>query len=331
LSYARFSWVIPKGITEEFRRQLAYNKIEINENRFVGFLFIYGLFLGIGIGANASLFFEFSFIIAFLITFLAFVVIVYLILKMKSESTGKFVESVLPDALRLVASNMKSGLTTERALFVAGRPEFGALQTELKNASKRISSGEKTEFALFGISEKINSIVLGKTIWLITQGIKSGGQIANLLFQLSDDLKNQYSLEQEIKSNISMYILLILFAALFGAPLLFGVSTFIVEVLTNQLSNTPTIDLGSIQTSSKFNLIKGFATGNRELVSTEFILMFSMIMLVFTTLFSSLTIGVLNSGKETAGIRYMLPLLLGAFAVFFFSRALLAYFFGNLL
>jgi len=329
--YARFSTFIPKSIILSFKSLLAYNNIDMDENKFVGFVFIYGLFLGIGLAANALLFFALSPLMVFFVSFLGFVFLIFLFLKMKSEAKGKAVEAVLPDALRLIASNMKSGLTTERSLFVAARPEFGALQIELRNASKRIASGEQVEEALKGISDNINSESLKKTIWLISQGIRSGGQIANLLCQLSDDLKDQQSLDAEISSNISIYILLILFSAIAGAPLLFGISSFIVEVITSQLANTMALDVSSVPATGNLAAIKGFVSGGQSLISAGFIVFFSIVMLVFTTLFSALTIGVINNGKETGGIKFILPMLVGAFVLFFAARILLTQVFGNLI
>ncbi len=329
--YTRVSALIPKGIMQGLGRQFAYNHIQIDVRKFAGFLVLFSALLSIGIAANAFLFFAISPLVGFPVSFVGIIFTAYLLLKISSESKGKFVESILPDALQLIASNMKSGLTTEKSLFVAGRPEFGPLELELKNASKRIASGERMENALNGISEGINSSVLSKTMWLISRGIRSGGQIADLLFRLSDDLKSQQSLEEEANANISIYILLILFAAVFGAPVLFGISSFIVEVLTKQISTTPTIDVASLPTSSNFGLIKGFTGGRSDsAATTDFILTFSMVTLFITTIFSCITIGVINTGKEINGVKYIVPLVIAAFVVFFAVRALLVGVFGNL-
>ena len=330
--YARFSSLVPKPLFNAFKQQLIYNRIEMNPYKFTGFVFIYGFFLAIGVSLNAFLFLEIPVLAGFFVSFFAIIAGSYLYLKMKSEAKGKEVEKVLPDALRLIASNMKSGLTTEKALFVAGRPEFGPLQIELMNASKKIASGEKVEYALKGMADNINSPVFKKTMWLISQGIKSGGQIADLLFQLSDDLKNQGALDDEISSNISIYILLILFAAIAGAPLLFGISSFIVEILTKQMALTATADISSVPVTGNMSAIKGFLDkGSGETLAPDFIMNFSMIMLIFTTVFSALTIGVINNGKETAGLKYVLPMIIGAFLLFFGVRFILLQVFGSLL
>ncbi|MCR4368397.1 MAG: type II secretion system F family protein [archaeon] len=321
--------LIPKGIVESFGKLLNYNGIDMDKRRFTGFLFLFALFLGLGAAFNAYVFAFTHPAIAFAVVFFGIIFLAFALLRLSSESKGRYVEAILPDALRLVASNMKSGLTTERALFVAGRDEFGPLQIELRNASKRIASGERIEEVLKDIGSKINSPVLEKTMWLISEGIKSGGQISDLLFQLSDDLKDQNSLQDEVRSNISIYILLILFSAVFGAPLLFGVSSFIVEVLSKQIASTPTIDPASIQ-GAGLGPAMGFASGNKSLVSPEFIVTFSIIMLVLTTLFSSFTIGVINTGKEINGLKFVIPLTIAALIVFYSVRFLLGTFFGNL-
>lgn len=328
--FSRVSAFLPASVSRTFGRQLRYNNSPIDERELLGFLIVIGAALGLGVGVNAGAYFGVHPAIAFFAFFLGTPFVAYLLLRMSSESKGKFVETVLPDALQLIASNMKSGLTTERALFVAGRQEFGPLELELKTASKRISAGERVDVALFGISEGVNSNVLKKTIWLISQGIQSGGQIADLLLQLADDLKSQQALEDETKANISIYVMLIFFAALFGTPVLFGISSFIVQILTKQLASVPHIELGNVPGSSGLGPIKAFASGERNQLGATFIFDFSIVTLMLTTLFSALTIGVIEGGKEINGVKYIIPLLLGAFLIFFVVRAVLNMVFWNL-
>jgi len=251
--YERISSFLPRPIIDELRRQFIYNHIYIDERKFAGFMVLFTLLLSAGVSVICQYAFGLNILLTFIASAIGLFATAYLLLRMSSESKGKFVDTILPDALQLIASNMRSGLTTERSLFVAGRPEFGPLQYELRNASKRISSGERTDVALHGIALAINSTVLAKTMWLISRGIKSGGQIADLLFQLADDLKSQQALEEETRSNISIYVLLILFSAVFGAPVLFGISSFIVQILSKQMASAPQIDVDSLPTSSNLS------------------------------------------------------------------------------
>jgi flagellar protein FlaJ len=333
--YEGFSSLIPKKVYEAYKKEIIYNGLKIRPEKFIGFLFYFGLLGGIGAGLILNRFFKIDFLVTFIVFFLSTFILAFVLMRLKSESKGRIAENVLPDALQLVAANMKSGLTTERALFVAARPEFGPIQVELLNASKRISTGERVEKALLGISEAINSTVVEKTMWLISEGIKSGAQMADLLYQLSDDLKNEQAIKEEIKANISIYVILIIFAASIGGPLLFGVSSFIVQVLTTQISKTPEMTTskttGQSNMQGNLSLISQFASGKRKFVSIEFIIQFSVIMLIMTSFFASLTIGVINTGKEINGVKMIIPMIIISLIIFYSTRAVLLSVFKNLI
>src|SRR3989304_3937684 len=103
MAYQRIARLIPSHIADEVRRNLRYVGINIDADKFLGFLLAYGLALSFGVAINLYLFFGGA----------------YLWLSLRAEGKGRFVEGVLPDALQLIASNIKSGMTTERALFVS--------------------------------------------------------------------------------------------------------------------------------------------------------------------------------------------------------------------
>ena len=330
--YERISSLLPQALIAKFKKEMAYLGIEVNERSFLGFLLLFSIALSFGIALNLFLFFQIPVIISWISFSVFFFFGTFLWISIMSEGKGKFVEKILPDALQLIASNIKSGLTTERALFVSARPEFGPLEKELRFASKEILAGARVEEVLLAIPERIRSRVLERTMWLIAKGISSGGEIADLLIQLSDDLREQNSIQEEEKANTSMYIMLIFFSAAIGAPLLFGISTFIVEILSSQLSAVPIIQESDLQGISSGGAgIRGLTGGNADLISPEFIFMFSIIMLFFSSIFSSLTIGVINSGKEKNGVKYIPMILIISFVLFFVVRIILASFFGDLL
>jgi hypothetical protein len=171
-------------------------------------------------------------------------------------------------------------------------------------------------------------------MWLIARGISSGGQIADLLVQLSDDLRQQNSMQQEVKANISMYVMLIFFAAAFGAPVLFGITTFIVQIMDAQMTDMPSLEgVISSGAASRLGAASGFVTGmgDKDSITPEFIFNFTLILLFMTAFFASLTMGVINAGKETAGLKSFPMVLLISFAIFFGVRFALTMMFGNLI
>ncbi|MBU0636367.1 type II secretion system F family protein [Candidatus Micrarchaeota archaeon] len=332
--YQRIAAIVPKGFGDKITKSLNYLGITIDEKKFLGFLLAFGFAISIGIAVNLWLLFDLHFLFGFFGTFVLFVGGIYMWLNMAAEAKGQKVEIMLPDALQLIASNIKSGLTTERALFVSARPEFGPLEKELKHASREILAGEGMERALINMSSRVKSVVFERTLWLIAKGIQSGGQIADLLTQLSDDLREQRAIQDEGKAEMSLYILLILVSAAFGAPVLFGVSSFITQILTTQLQDLPTIDPEMIQQAGgRVSQITSFIpSGEREiLITPDFVVFFSIVAMFFTAVFAAMTIGVINSGKEKAGIKFFPIILVISLLLFYVIRLVLTEVFGTLL
>ncbi|MFH1588650.1 MAG: type II secretion system F family protein [Candidatus Diapherotrites archaeon] len=328
--YERINALIPKKMSDSFARELNYLNVQIPPKKVIGFIILFGLFLCLGLSINGYYLFGFPIDLAFVLFYLIYLITIYVWLSNRAESKGKFVESILPDALQLIASNIKSGLTTERALIVSARSEFGPFQEELRRASKMIMSGEKTENALASISTRIKSIELQRTLWLISEGIKSGGQISELLIELSDNLREQQAAKQEIGADVSIYVLLIFFTAGIAAPIMFGISSFIVEVLASKMASFASIEIPAAAMGGASKIASGML-GKTNSLSPGFILFFTMLNLVVVSVFSSLTIGVIGSGKEKAGAKFIPILLIFSFALFFAVRWIMFLLFGNIL
>jgi len=327
--YEKISEIIPRNILDAFKNELVYAGIDIEAKNFVGFIFVLGFAVAIAAGFGLQYFFVLNFFIGFIAGFLIAVGGSYYLLNQASESKGHFVEKILPDALQLIASNMKSGLTTEKALIVSARPEFGPLAFEFKQASKKMMAGERTEIALKEMTEKIRSKTFAKTIWLITEGINSGGEMANLLIQLSNDLREQNALQEEVKGNVSMYVMLISFASIIGAPLMFGISSFIVKIMAKQAGSLGGISedsLAMVSTGSPISVGSGGMA-----IQPEFIMFFSLITIVVIAIFGSFTIGIINSKSEKGGIKYIPLMIIASYIVYFITLIFLETSFSSLL
>jgi hypothetical protein len=172
-------------------------------------------------------------------------------------------------------------------------------------------------------------------MWLISRGIQSGGQIADLLIQLSDDIREQKGVQDESRAETSMYILLIFIASAFGSPILFGISSFIVQILTNQLTQLSGNGLSNFASGSSgggnLQVIVKLVSGERHGLSPEFVVNFSIVALFATSIFAALTLGVINAGKEKNGLKFIPFILVVGLALFFVIRIVLQGVFGSLL
>jgi flagellar protein FlaJ len=300
---------------------LNYADFSIEPERFMGFSMIYGIFLACDISV---LLFVLGFppLIIFSVlvgVFTLFQVILVSTLILLASARSKAVEEVLPDALQLMAANIRSGLTPDKSLLLAARPEFGPLEVEIKRAAKRTISGEPLDESLAGMTERIDSKILGRSLKLVNEGIRKGGELASLLEQTAEDIRHTRILLKEVGAIVLMYVIFIFFASAMAAPLLYAISTYLVETMGK---------IGGLLPGSTANIPKslGSIKLSRVQMSGAFLYNYSLIALSITSIFGGLIIGLLREGTEKAGIKYV-PLLFGlSISIFLVVKLLVASF-----
>ena len=242
----------------------------------------------------------------------------FMITKIKLDQTTRIkkMESAFPDFLGLMSSNLRAGMTIDKALLLSSRKEFAPLDKEINSLGKDIVTGKSIEDALDSMSEKIKSEKIEKTIKLITSGIKSGGNLAVLLEETSINLREKDFVEKRAASNVLMYAIFIFFAITIGAPILFGLSSVLIEVLTQILSTIPDVETGSNLpfTLSKIN------------ISVSFITYFTLIFLITTDILGAMVLGLVSKGNEREGLKFLIPLVVLSVSVFFVVKIVLGKF-----
>jgi len=121
---------------------------------------------------------------------------------------------VLPDFLRFVSENLKGGLPFERALWSAIRPEFGVLASEVRLAAKRVMTGQDVDEALQEFTSKYESPMLRRSFNLITEGMKGGGEIADLIDRIVEDIEDTKELKSEMATTNLSYVIFVSFVVL---------------------------------------------------------------------------------------------------------------------
>ena len=312
----------PKKIREGYLQLLRYSDFHVNPLRFIGFIGVFGFLFALGASFFLGLL-GLSFLLAFIGTFIFFQALVYLVLLLRADAKAKFVESILPDVLQLMASNLRAGLTTDKALLLSARPEFGPFQAEINQVGKEITTGKEISLALLEMTTRIKSERLSKTVSLIVSGLRSGGELASLLEQTARNLRQEVLVDSRIRANVMMYVIFIFVAVCMGAPMLFGLSSFLVEVFSKNLSGF------SLPENTASSLPLSFS---KISISPDFVVLFSITFLVTSAIFGSMILGLISKGHERDGIKFLPVLVILSLIVFFVIRyairKLLAGFFG---
>jgi len=272
---------------------------------------------------SSLIFIFYGTILSFVISFVSITVFIFTIIKvrivLKKSDRIKKIENVFPDFLQLISSNLRAGMTVDKAILLGSRPEFAPLDKEILRTGKDITVGKNMEEALLDLSKRIGSPRIEKTILLINSGISSGGDLAILLDETSRSMRKKDVLEKKASANILMYVIFIFLIVSIFAPALFSLSNILVDILTTIFAGIPDIETTGASANLPFTLSK-------INISTTFILYFSVIFIIVIDIFAALILGLVNKGSEKEGLKYILPILALSLSIFFISRLILGNF-----
>ena len=262
-------------------------------------------------------------IASFLLTVILIFIYIYFKTNLKISGRIKKIEEVFPDFLQLMSSNLRAGMTIDRAILLSSRPEFAPLDEEILKTGKDIATSKDIERALLDLSKRIGSEKIHKTILLIISGIRSGGDLAILLEETSSSMREREFIEKKAYSNVLMYIIFIFLVVSIFAPALFSLSNILVEVLTKILSSVPA--------SQPSNLNLPFATLSKVTISTRFTTYFSIMFIIAIDILASLVLGLVSKGEEKEGLKYLPAILILSLVVFFAAKMFISGFLSGII
>jgi len=313
---------------DSYRKLVLYSSIDIDPDQFLNLIALIGVTLSVVIGAVLNAYLDYNIIATSTTALLVYAFAVYILLQLSAESKAKFVETILPDALQLMSSNIRAGLTTDKALLLAARPEFGPLKDEISRVGRETMAGRNFTDALNKSTARIRSKDMERTVALIVQSLKSGGQLADLLDQTADDMRDQQIIQKEISASVLMYAVFIAIAIAIGAPTLFALSSFLLELLVKNVelisSQMPT----SFRSMASSAMPISIATIS---IKPDFVMTYSMISIAISTLFGSLVMGLILKGEETAGFKYIPVILIIALSLFYLAHYILQTLLGGMI
>lgn len=241
-----------------------------------------------------------------------FILGIYTYLDIIIYNRTKKIDDVFDDFLSFVSENLKGGMSLDRALWEAIKPEFGVLSKEIQIVSKKVATGEDVEQALREFTDKYDSSMTRRAFDLIIEGVRGGGEMAPLIDKVVDNIKETKLLKADIVATNTTYVIFITFIVIVISPALFALSQQLLVVL-----QTLTGKIGAGVTKSAVSLPISF--GHLTLTVDEFVL-FARVSVSVVAVFSSLILSEITRGNIKGGLKYVPIFLLAAiFAHTFFS------------
>ncbi len=257
-------------------------------------------------------------IIGFILLYSLCIVITRVYLDYRIFKRRLEIEKVLPEFLRLVATNYRSGLPLDKALIKSNRPRFGIFSKEIEIVAKttHVKGDLAKSLEIFG--KKFESKILEQAVNAIAISIRSGSNISSLLEEIASNITKMRNMRSSMAANVKNYVIFIVVAGVIIAPLMFSMSFQMGQTidsvrskinLQNDVASTTSMPtIGSISSDG------GVRPGDFDV--------FAILMMLTNAVISGLVISMIKHGNVQQGIKNI-PL----FAVI----SIVLYFVGKLL
>lgn len=293
-------------------------------NLLVSLYLIYRFSTDLKIGAfYVTLAMAFTWIFAFLLILFLIWLILFVILDLKIFKRRVGIEEVLPDYLQLTSANIRAGMPIDKALWYAVRPRFGVLANEIEMVAKETMSGEELDTALMRFADKYDSLVLKRSINLLIESYKAGGEIGELLNKISDNIKENQLMKKEMSANVTTYAIFIGFATVAAAPILFALSGQFLRVISSIISG---LDLQNMKSSG---MGFSFSFTNTGISQADFRI-FAIASLVVTSFFSASIVATIKKGDVKSGLNYFPAFLIITLGLYFAASIAFSYLLSSL-
>ena len=323
-----FERLVSRGVARELSRLLDIAQIKMDVNRlleivilgffaiFIGVTFVvYGLgFFGaavsgsLGIGAA-----------------IIYVVLIYFMIVYRTDARKTKMEALLPDYFMVAAANLKSGIALDRALLLAARPEFSFLSDEIKEMNRKIMGGDTLENAFRELARRYQSNELTHSVRMMIEAIKYGGAMADLLEQLSKDMRQQQIIQKEISGQLLMYSIFIAFAGLIAAPALYGLTSQMIVIVDKVWTGILAQNPGGLPTAGV-----SFLKPSPPQITIGQYHDFALIAIVMITGFASVIMSAVSTGSAVKGLKYLPVFIIVGLVIYFVVQTVMAGLFSSI-
>ena len=160
---------------------------------------------------------------------------------------------------------------------------------------------------------------------MILEALRYGGAVADLLMQISKDMRQQQLMQKEIAGQMLMYSIFILFAALIAAPVLYGLTSQMIVVTDTVWKGILAQNPGGLPTAGI-----SFLKPSPPTITVEAYHDFSIAAIVIICAFASLIVSAINSGSAMKGIRLLPVFVLIGIAIFLVMVSVVGNLFGHI-
>lgn len=213
-------------------------------------------------------------------------------------------EEMFLEFTRNLVESVKTGTPISKSIMNLKDKSFGVLGVNIKKLANQISIGIPLNMAFQTFAKDVNNKTVSRTIILIGQAEKAGGDIGEILEAVAEAVSISDKLKKERKAAISTLVV--------QGYIIFFV--FMIIILIMQFQILPMVsgisELGSVGTGTFAEIGASASSVDEGDISNSF-----LYLLLIQGFFTGLTIGKLGEGGVKAGIKHSFALMLISFIV----------------
>jgi len=218
-------------------------------------------------------------------------------------------EEMFLEFTRNLVESVRTGTPISKGILNMRNKPFGVLSKHVEKLANQIAIGIPLKTALQTFAKDINNKTVSRTITLIGQAERAGGDIGEILESVANAVSTADKLKKERKAAISTlvvqgYIIFFVFIVIIM------VMQFYIIPLISGIANVGTLGIGGATT--------GGGAIEIEEVSKSF-----LYLLLIQGFFSGLTIGKLSEGDVKAGLKHSFALIVFSFLISTIANILL--------
>lgn len=210
------------------------------------------------------------------------------------------IDQRFPDFVRDVAESRRAGMTFTKAIMYAAKGNYGVLTSEIQIIARQISWGSSVDEALNAFAKRVNTKLIRRTISLIIEASRSGGNVADVLDAASKDARELKLIDSERRANLLSYVIVIYV----------GMFVFLIIIIVLSTGFIPAM-LGQGSTG----LQESMGKSANQLTVEDLNMVFLYATLIQSTGMGFVA-GVFEEGNVVAGIKHVFIMVLITWIIF---------------
>jgi pilus assembly protein TadC len=259
-------------------------------------------------------------ILLFFILNYLFLLISHAFLSYRAFSRTKEVEKVLPEFLRLVATNYRSGLPLDKALIASNRARFGILSKEIEQVAKstKVKGDLAKSLEIFG--KKFDSKILERAMNSISNSTKTGSNISKLLDDIANNITKMRNMQASMAANVKNYVIFIVIAGIIIAPVMFAMS-YHMNLTISEVKGRLEGQIGAGAATTTAPPITVTEGGGVRPSNFDF---FAILMILTNCLISGMIISMIKQGNFQQGFKNVFLYAFISLSLYFLGKLILS-------